>query len=109
LDVIETPQEIRTYIKTLPTLYFSKKAISCPNDEKEKVMKLIQSMVTELQPTEVNSLDGIRFEFSDSWLLIRPSGTEPIIRIICESESQSHLKTHEEEGMAMVKAAMEKV
>jgi phosphomannomutase len=42
---------------------------------------------------EPNTLDGLRMECSDSWTLIRPSGTEPIIRISAESLAEA--KTQE--------------
>jgi phosphomannomutase len=36
---------------------------------------------------EKNVRDGFKFIFDDgSWLLIRPSGTEPLLRIYCEAE-----------------------
>jgi phosphomannomutase len=66
-------------------------------------------VVNELQPKEINLLDGIRLEFSDSWLLIRPSGTEPTIRILCESESKSRLEHHMKEGISMVEEALKGV
>lgn len=39
-------------------------------------------------PTAVSHMDGLRFEFSDqSWLLLRPSGTEPVVRVYAEASS----------------------
>lgn len=39
--------------------------------------------------SRVDNRDGVKFRLADgSWLLIRPSGTEPIIRIYAESNSQ---------------------
>jgi len=72
-------------------------------------MKTIQPTAGELQPEELTMLDGIRLEFSDSWLLIRPSGTEPIIRVICESDSHSHMNQYQQEGVAMVTDALKEV
>ncbi len=40
----------------------------------------------------INRLDGVKFLFeNNAWMLMRPSGTEPMVRIYAESESQSDL------------------
>lgn len=47
----------------------------------------------------VNRTDGVKFIFADgSWLLMRPSGTEPLVRIYAESESETDLKELLEHG-----------
>ncbi len=33
----------------------------------------------------VNRTDGLRFEMQDAWVLVRPSGTEPVIRVTAEA------------------------
>ncbi|MGB5012520.1 MAG: phosphoglucomutase/phosphomannomutase family protein [Pyrinomonadaceae bacterium] len=41
----------------------------------------------------INRLDGVKFLFEgNAWMLMRPSGTEPMVRIYAESESQSDLE-----------------
>ncbi|KYK36504.1 MAG: hypothetical protein AYK19_08510 [Theionarchaea archaeon DG-70-1] len=109
LQNMEHPSEIRTFIHSLPEMHFEKKGIECSNDKKQNVMKEVESVIDVLEPEEVNLLDGIRLEFSDSWLLIRPSGTEPLIRVICESESESKMKTLINKGKTMVENALQKV
>lgn len=48
--------------------------------------------------TTVNRLDGIRCEFGrDWWFIVRPSNTEPLIRIIVEAIDESSLKRHTDE------------
>ncbi|HKZ02593.1 MAG TPA: hypothetical protein VJ180_10155, partial [Pyrinomonadaceae bacterium] len=58
-------------------------------------------------PTEIagrhiektNRTDGVKFIFVDgSWLLMRPSGTEPLVRIYAESESSKDLEVLLDEG-----------
>jgi phosphomannomutase len=47
----------------------------------------------------VNRMDGVKFLFEDgSWLLLRPSGTEPLVRIYAESESADDLGVLLEQG-----------
>ncbi len=42
---------------------------------------------------QVETLDGVKLHFSDgSWLLVRPSGTEPLLRIYCESADNATVK-----------------
>ncbi|MCA1815684.1 MAG: phosphoglucomutase/phosphomannomutase family protein, partial [Acidobacteria bacterium] len=47
----------------------------------------------------VNRTDGVKFLFEDgAWLLLRPSGTEPLVRIYAESESSEDLEVLIEQG-----------
>jgi len=42
---------------------------------------------------KINELDGIRFDFNDnSWFHLRPSITEPIIRLFCEAKNESRME-----------------
>ena len=35
-----------------------------------------------------SNLDGYKYHFEGGWMLIRPSGTEPVLRLYCEADSQ---------------------
>jgi phosphoglucosamine mutase len=37
---------------------------------------------------EVSRLDGWRFAFDDAWALVRPSGTEPVVRLMVEARDE---------------------
>lgn len=48
---------------------------------------------------KINRTDGVKFIFEDgSWLLMRPSGTEPVVRVYAESESADELEVLLEQG-----------
>ncbi|MBA3334410.1 MAG: phosphoglucomutase/phosphomannomutase family protein [Acidobacteria bacterium] len=48
---------------------------------------------------KINRLDGVKFIFADqSWMLLRPSGTEPLVRIYAESENIEDLEVLLEQG-----------
>jgi len=49
---------------------------------------------------KINRIDGVKFLFADgnSWMLMRPSGTEPLVRIYAESESKQDVDALLEEG-----------
>ncbi|MFC1926013.1 phosphoglucosamine mutase, partial [Chloroflexota bacterium] len=85
LSRIKDVVEIRDFFKKLPDLYFEKKKIACANHLKQEVMAKVEEKAYILGTKDINTLDGLRFEYEDSWMLIRASGTEPAIRIIAES------------------------
>lgn len=64
---------------------------------KEKTLEVFSKNPPEqvggLKVIEKNSLDGFKFYFEDNntWMLVRPSGTEPLFRIYFETDSQSKL------------------
>ena len=58
-------------------------------------------------PDKVNTLDGLRLEFPDSWVLIRASGTEPAIRVISESTSQIRTDELIAKGKELVQSLVE--
>jgi phosphoglucomutase len=48
---------------------------------------------------QINRLDGVKFIFTDkSWILMRPSGTEPMVRIYAETENIDDLEVLLEQG-----------
>jgi phosphomannomutase len=61
--------------------------------------KLIKSPVKD-----VKTYDGVKFVAEDgSWLMLRGSGTEPILRIYAEAKSARDAKKLVEEGVALTK------
>ncbi len=73
---------------------------------KKQVVKLIQDSAPTTfngeQIVRVDTMDGIKFYMSDnSWLLIRPSGTEPVLRIYAEARTPEAVKALLEAGGAL--------
>ncbi len=63
--------------------------------------KLLQepSEISGRKVEKINRLDGVKFIFADqSWMLLRPSGTEPLVRIYAESENRKDLEVLLEQG-----------
>ena len=59
--------------------------------DKANVMEKLKSYFGEHFPGDINTIDGIRLETDDYWTLIRPSGTEDVIRLTVEASSKSML------------------
>ncbi len=54
---------------------------------------------------EIDDRDGLKYFYTDGWVLIRPSGTEPIIRIYAESKSSARANELMEKAAHMVDEA----
>lgn len=65
-------------------------------ERKKKLDNLILSRPEEFagrKACHIETVDGIKWDFeNDDWLLIRPSGTEPLIRIYAEADSTRELQ-----------------
>jgi alpha-D-glucose phosphate-specific phosphoglucomutase len=64
-----------------------------PVDKKEMVARLeneAPASIGGVGVAEVSTVDGVKYIMEDdSWLLIRPSGTEPVLRVYAEASSEA--------------------
>jgi phosphomannomutase len=67
-----------------------------PVSKEKLVAKLVNEPPRSIggeQLSEVSTMDGVKYIFrDDSWLLIRPSGTEPVLRVYAEGRSPEMVK-----------------
>jgi phosphomannomutase/phosphoglucomutase len=100
LDLLATSETLSEEIENLPSSFTTKDKVSC---SAEKVSKLISSLTEEFPSSDTT--DGIKITIdSKNWVMIRPSGTEPIVRIYAESESQEKLDILMSEYLTKVKS-----
>lgn len=55
-----------------------------------------------LEVEKVEELDGIKWHFKGAWVLFRPSGTEPVLRIYCEAETPELVANLLEEAKGLI-------
>ena len=99
LDLLATSQKsLSEEITDLPPFFTTKDKISC---SAEKIPKLISSLKEEFPNSDI--YDGIKITIDPkNWVMIRPSGTEPIVRVYAEAQSQEKLDTLMSEYLAKV-------
>ncbi|WP_242134705.1 phosphoglucosamine mutase [Aestuariivivens marinum] len=72
--------------KTYPNYFMSKKKIELtPDLDVDAILKEIEA---RYQNEQINTIDGVKIDFAESWVHLRKSNTEPIIRIYTEAKSQ---------------------
>ena len=72
-------------VDALPVYYVNKRKVPCPDDKKETLLAMMKALYGE---NRVDATDGLKIFFDDGWVLVRPSGTEPIFRIFSESKDE---------------------
>ena len=89
LDLLAiTDNTLSDQISKLPQSFTTKDKIQCSS---QNAKQIISSLKTEFPESDLS--DGIKIIIdSKNWVMIRPSGTEPIVRIYAESESQEKLE-----------------
>ena len=90
-------------VSELPVYYAKKMKIECPDDQKEMVMSSIAKEIQETTDFELDLTDGVKILKEDGWVIIRPSGTEPIFRCFAESDSQQKADEMTDWGIGLIK------
>lgn len=71
----------------VPVFHVFRGKVECSSDVKPKVVERAASELPRLVggARAVTTIDGVRVDTADGWVLIRPSGTEPLVRVTAES------------------------
>lgn len=89
----------------LPQYEQMKDRVSCPHELKEGALNALQEKV---DAARVETMDGVKLWYDDgSWILIRPSGTEPIFRLYAESKKKERVKEILEGNKALIESVIE--
>ncbi len=72
--------------KSYPNYYISKRKILI--DENIDFDKLINSISNKYSNEMISNIDGLKIDFKNSWVQLRKSNTEPIIRVYAEAKSK---------------------
>ncbi|MBN1161674.1 MAG: phosphoglucosamine mutase [Dehalococcoidales bacterium] len=67
----------------------------------------LQADLMALKPLSVSNMDGIKLVFSDGWLLVRPSGTEPKIRITAEAKTEARASEFYDSCLDIIKKSVD--
>ncbi|HEY41930.1 MAG TPA: hypothetical protein G4O18_08790 [Dehalococcoidia bacterium] len=106
LSRIDRVEQIRDFFKDIPRPYFAQSKVPCPDSAKTAVMEEVRRKAPSLGEYQVNTLDGLRFEVDHSWMLIRASGTEPLIRVSAEASSEAATGALLGQGIQLVEKIM---
>lgn len=92
-------------VDELPNFPILRDKVGCPDAEKSEIMDMVKERALEEfgDFEDILTVDGVRLEFSSGdWVLIRPSGTEPYIRVTAEAADESRAESLVEKGKELL-------
>lgn len=95
-----TYKPLSEWLNELPEYYNVKNKVYIPTNEMKNL--IIEEIKERLKNENIITIDGIRINFEDSWVIIRASGTEPYIRIFAEAKTKEKAKELAEKYTEMV-------
>jgi alpha-D-glucose phosphate-specific phosphoglucomutase len=94
----KTPSQLLDYLYSkVGPHHYHREDFTFPEDKRPAIIKHVTdnapSSLDGVKVAKLDTTDGFRFILADtSWLLIRFSGTEPLLRIYAESDSPARVK-----------------
>ena len=103
LDLLsKSDKTLSELVSELPSSFTTKDKIKCSKDEAQKIILALKE-----ENPDADTTDGIKIIFdTKNWLMVRPSGTEPIIRIYAEGDSQENLDKIMSENLQKIKSIL---
>lgn len=84
-------EKLSTLIDSIPRYYDGTFNIQCPDEHKFVVTKGTKASFAD-KGYKILGIDGVKAFSSDGWILVRPSNTEPLIRVFVEGKTEDKLK-----------------
>jgi phosphoglucosamine mutase len=93
------------FVAETPSYETLRENVACKDKAKYDIVKKAGSSLKIAFSTykEYSVIDGVRLAWADGWILVRASGTEPLVRLTVEGESLKVAKEIMKKGVALVK------
>lgn len=87
--LLESGEPLSKVIDRYPKYHIVKDKLERPDAPLDSVYAALRA---EFPEAEVDVQDGLRLAWPDRWVHVRPSGTEPIVRVIAEAPSEQQAR-----------------
>jgi len=87
------------FFSELPEYYVVKKKYPM---SREQALRVIERVKEEFKNERLITVDGVKVILRDCWILVRPSGTEPLLRVMLEAKDEAAAKNVLERIMSII-------
>lgn len=98
-------QGIADVLAGLPRYTLIKEKAPCPAALRDSVLARVTETLGK-DSDRLVTIDGVKAYRDGGWVLLRPSGTEPLFRIFAESKDRARARSLADAGLAVVRAAV---
>ena len=105
LEIVAAEGKLSELNDAIPAYSQHKTKTPCPDSEKPRVLR---ELAASAGGERVDTTDGVKIFQKDGWVLVRPSGTEPIFRIFSESTTAKRSEELAETYMRRVEQLLKK-
>jgi phosphomannomutase/phosphoglucomutase len=104
----EEQKSLLELVQEFPRFHMRKKAFRCPEPLKNAVMTTaLEEWKKRKEEAKVITIDGAKIIYPDgSWMLLRPSGTEPVFRVYVESKDSTRVKELMKVGSELIQDSL---
>ncbi len=99
VEIISSQGSVSNLIAELPEYHLKRDKLTIPSALKDSIMKKVK----ENAQGEILDIDGIKMVHEDHWILVRASGTEPILRVTVETRSHGQCEKLLQDNINWVK------
>ena len=104
-ELVSNKGKLSELLAEIPSYPNIREKITCSKEAKVKVMENMEDLLKDAfdDIADINSIDGVRLTFDDdSWVLVRPSGTEDYVRITLESRDAGRAEEIKEKCVKII-------
>ena len=100
--------DLARVLAELPRYVLVKEKVACPVELRQNVLERVTATLAR-DSEKVVTLDGVKAYRNGGWVLLRPSGTEPVFRIFAESKEAETARELAATGVGLVRKALEEL
>jgi len=90
-------------LTAIPRYYLKKSSVPCPRERRESVLARLRELAAD---RKLDATDGVKVYGEGGWVLLRPSGTEAILRIYAEGKTPEQADAMRGLGERLVREAL---